>query len=412
MKPQDCGPRYSSNLRECANFAVWTIKKICKDIGPRPSAGEEELKAQELIAKQTGSAADTAETREFTAAPAAFYGWMKIDAVLLAVGALLLLFKMPVLTLVFSVAAFICFFGEFILCKELSDGFYKKQTSHNTVLTRKPSGEVKRRIVFCGHADSSYEWRYNRLGGAPLMYFSIIYAALGFCWNTVFGIVCIISSGVFAPSAADISWYGWGALVFIPSYVMLFFFINNKVCADGANDNLTGCLCSAAVLKFMDDNNIRFENTEVEVLLTGSSEAGLRGASAFVKQNSEKYKEVETMYVALDTLADYDSLTIYSKDMSGFVKYDMRCCNIMKKAAENAGLNLSFSHGHAVASDAAAAARSGISSTALSAAKNNSSLRSHTRDDKIDALNLKAIEKGIEIAVEAAFLFDETGLSK
>jgi hypothetical protein len=36
----------------------------------------------------------------------------------------------------------------------------------------------------------------------------------------------------------------------------------------------------------------------------------------------------------------------------------------------------------------------------------------HTRDDKADILNLKTIEKGVEIALETAFLFDEKGLMK
>ena len=58
MKPQDCGPQYKSKLRECANFAAWTIKKVCKDIGPRPSGSEAELKAEEFMAKQIGKAGD------------------------------------------------------------------------------------------------------------------------------------------------------------------------------------------------------------------------------------------------------------------------------------------------------------------------------------------------------------------
>lgn len=42
----------------------------------------------------------------------------------------------------------------------------------------------------------------------------------------------------------------------------------------GANDNLTGCFISMAVVKYMQHHDIRFENTEVWVVLTGSEEAG------------------------------------------------------------------------------------------------------------------------------------------
>ncbi len=410
MKPQDCGPQYSSRLRECANFAVWTIKKICKDIGPRPSGSEEEFKAEEFIAKQVGSAADKVETQEFTIARKAFFAWMRIDAVLLTIATFFLLFKMPIVSLILAVVAFICLAGEFLFYREFLDGLFAKQTSHNTILTRNPTGEVKRRIIFAGHVDSSYEWRYTHIGGAPLMYFSFIYAAIGLGWNTVFSIVAMATDGIFTPSTSNIEWYGWVALVFIPAYVMLFFFINYNICVDGANDNLSGALCCAAVLKFMEDNNIRFENTEVISLLTGSEEAGLRGAKTYAKEYGDKCKEIETMFVALDTFTDYEDMAIYNKDMSGLTKHDPKCCNLMKKAAENAGLDLKFSVIFAGASDAAAATQAGIPSTSLAAMNPGPPKYYHTKDDKVDILSLKTIEKCIEIAVEAACIFDEKGL--
>lgn len=410
MKPQDCGPQYKSKLRECANFSAWTIKKICKDIGPRPSGSEEELKAQEFIVHQTGKAADDVKTEEFTIARKAFFGWMRIDAVALFAATFFLMFHMPVAALVLAAIAVICLMGEFLFYREFLDPFYPKQTSHNTIMTRQPKDEVKRVIIFGGHCDSSYEWRYTHLGGAPLMYFSFIYAALGLIWNIVFSIVAIAGSGAFTPSAENIAWYAWAGLAFIPAYVMLFIFINYNVCVDGANDNLTGCLCSAAVLKFLDDNDIRFENTQVVAMLSGSEEAGLRGAKAYAKAHAAELKEKETMFVGLDTFKDYDDMFIYNRDMSGLTKHDERCCRLMKKAAQNAGIDMKYSVIFAGASDAAAMTQAGIPSASLCAMNPGPPKYYHTRDDKADILDLKTIEKGIEIAIEAAFIFDEKGL--
>lgn len=410
MRPSDCGPQYKSKLRESANFAAWTIKKICKDIGPRPSGSEEELKAQLFMAEKTGKAADTVNTEEFTIARGAFFGWMKIDAVCLVLATLLTLFGMAALSLVFVVVAIVCLMGEFLFYREFLDRFYPKQTSHNTVLTRKPVGEVKRRIIFAGHADSSFEWRYTHIGGAPMMYFSFIYAALGLFWNLIFSIVAIAQGSAFAPSVESIPWYAWVGLAFIPAYIMLFIFINYKVCVDGANDNLTGCLCSAAVLKFLDDNDVRFENTEVVAMFSGSEEAGLRGAKAYAKAHADELKQVETMFVGLDTFKDYDDMFIYNRDMSGLTRHDDRCCKLLKKAAENAGMDMKYSVIFAGASDAAAMTQAGIPSVSLAAMNPGPPKYYHTRDDKADILDLKTIEKGIEIAVEAAFLFDEKGL--
>lgn len=410
MKPQDCGPQYKSKLRECANFAAWTIKKVCKDIGPRPAGSEEELKAQEFMARQTGSAADTVVTEEFPVARKAFFGWMQIDAVCLIIGTVFLLFGMPIVSLALAVVAVICLGGEFLFYKEFLDRFYKKQISHNTILTRKPTGEVKRRIIFGGHADSSFEWRYTHLGGAPFMYFAFGYAAVGLGWNIVFSIVSIVNSGIFSPSAADISWYRWAALAFIPAFIMLYIFIDYNVCVDGANDNLTGCMCSAAVLKFMEDNNIRFENTEVVAFFSGSEEAGLRGAKAYAKAHGDECRNIETVFIGLDTFKDYDDMFVYNRDMSGLTKHDPRCCKLMKKAAENAGRDLKYSCIFAGASDAAAMTQAGIPSASLAAMNPGPPKYYHTRDDKADILDLKTIEKSIEISIEAAFLFDEKGL--
>lgn len=410
MTPQDCGPQYKSKLRECANFSAWTIKKICKEIGPRPSGSEEELKAEQFIAQQTGKAADEVKTEEFTIAREAFFGWMKIDAVALLIATVFMMFKMAAVSLVCVAVAIICLGGEFLFYREFLDKFFKKQTSHNTILTRKPTGEVKRRIIFGGHADSSFEWRYTHIGGAPFMYFSFAYAALGLAWNLIFGIVTVVQGGAFAPSVQDISWYAWAALAFVPAYIMLYIFIDYKVCVDGANDNLTGCLCSAAVLKFLDDNNIRFENTEVVAMLSGSEEAGLRGAKAYAKAHAQECKDVETMFVGLDTFKDYDDMFIYNRDMSGLTKHDDRCCKLLKKAAMNAGIDMKYACIFAGASDAAAMTQAGIPSVSLAAMNPGPPKYYHTRDDKADILDLKTIEKGIEISIEAAFIFDEKGL--
>ena len=410
MKPQDCGPQYKSKLRECANFAAWTIKKVCKDIGPRPSGSEAELEAELFMAKQTGKAADSVVTEDFTIANRGFFAWTKIDAVLLFVATILLLFNMPALSLALTAIAAICLFGEFLFYKEFLDKFCKKQTSHNTWLVRNPTGEVKRRIIFAGHADSSFEWRYTNLIGPGMMYFVFIYAAVGMGWNAVFSIVSLVMGNVIAPSAENISWFAWAGLAFIPAFILLFFFIDYKTCVDGANDNLTGCMVGAAVLKFMDDNDIRFENTEVVAFFSGAEEAGVRGAKNYAKRHGQECKDIETMFVALDTFRDYEDMFIYNRDMSGLTKHDDRCCKLLKKAAKNAGIDMKYSVIFAGASDAAATSQAGIPSVSLAAMNPGPPRYYHTRRDTADNMDLKTIEKGIEIALEAAYIFNEKGL--
>ena len=71
--------------------------------------------------------------------------------------------------------------------------------------------------------------------------------------------------------------------VFIIPYFGFLFFQSYTKSVPGANDNLTGCLTAMSVLKLMKENNIEFDNTEVRIMLTGSEEAGLRGAKNYVE---------------------------------------------------------------------------------------------------------------------------------
>jgi putative aminopeptidase FrvX len=157
--------------------------------------------------------------------------------------------------------------------------------------------------------------------------------------------------------AVDILSYINLGLVII--YLVALLFYDKRRIVEGANDNLTGCFASIGILKFLQDNNIRFENTEVIALCTGSEEIGLRGAKDFCKKHAEEFSDVETIFIALDTIRDYDHMGIYNKDMSGFVKNDPEVCNLLREAGNIAGLeNLPYRTVTIGSSDAAAVSRS------------------------------------------------------
>jgi Zn-dependent M28 family amino/carboxypeptidase len=79
-----------------------------------------------------------------------------------------------------------------------------------------------------------------------------------------------------------------------------------------------------AVLLYLKNNNISFENTEVIAVSMGAEEEGLRGSKAFAELHGDEYKNdgVETVFVALDTLRDYEFMGIVTKDMTATVKLD------------------------------------------------------------------------------------------
>ena len=125
---------------------------------------------------------------------------------------------------------------------------------------------------------------------------------------------------------------------FVPAFAGLFKFTDQNRHVDGASDDLSGCYIANSVLKFLADNDIRFENTEVIAMLAGGEECGLRGSKAFFAAHPELLNDgVETVFVGFDTIRDEEYMMIYTKDLNGLVKNDIDACNLVKNAAAKCG---------------------------------------------------------------------------
>ena len=412
MKAQDSVKNYPSALREMTNFSVRGIKKICKDVGPRPAGSEQEHEAQKLMAAELDGACDKVEIEPFDVHPGAFLGWILTDGIMMIAAIVLFFFGMSAIALALCALSLIFAIVEFLLYKKLLDPFFPKKTSHNVVTVRKPKGEVRRRIIFSGHADSANEWRFTYYGGSKLLVPIIGLSFVGILLGLVLGIWAVAAGHAF--SAADsgaLNVMRYVFLAWIPILFTALFFENKKRPVMGANDDLTGCFISMAVVKYMQQHDIRFENTEVWVVLTGSEEAGLRGAKAFCKAHKNELSDVETVFVGLDTIRDYDFAAVYSRDLTGTVKNDAGACALVKEAAKQTGLDLPYKSVFFGATDAAAVTQAGMKAVSVTAMDPAPAKYYHTRLDTADNLDIKTVEAVLGVALETAFLFDEKGLS-
>ena len=394
------------------NFSVRGIKKICKDVGPRPAGSEQEHEAQKLMAAELDGACDKVEIEPFDVHPGAFLGWILTDGIMMIAAIVLFFFGMSAIALALCALSLIFAIVEFLLYKKLLDPFFPKKTSHNVVAVRKPKGEVKRRIIFSGHADSANEWRFTYYGGSKLLVPIIGLSFVGILLGLVLGIWAVAAGHAF--SAADsgaLNVMRYVFLAWIPILFTALFFENKKRPVMGANDDLTGCFISMAVVKYMQQHDIRFENTEVWVVLTGSEEAGLRGAKAFCKAHKNELSDVETVFVGLDTIRDYDFAAVYSRDLTGTVKNDAGACALVKEAAKQTGLDLPYKSVFFGATDAAAVTQAGMKAVSVAAMDPAPAKYYHTRLDTADNLDIKTVEAVLGVALETAFLFDEKGLS-
>lgn len=415
MLARESNANYASRRREMTNYTIREIKRVCKEIGPRESGEESERKAQAYIAESMKNVADTVEVEDFELHPKAFMGWVLLDVVMMLISATLFFFgrldfaaaqQMPltIAALVLSTLSIFFMVFEFLFYKEVLDPFFPKRKTCNVICRRAPKGEIKKRIIFAGHIDSAYEWTYTHLGGGKLLTTVIILA-----FGSVFIHFAIDIIGLFnVPQWLDTTIFVVGIVCTFP-IILGAFFVNWKRVVPGANDNLTGVFASLSILQYMAMNDIRFENTEVVGVSMACEEAGLRGAKAFAKKHANE-DDVETVFVATDTLRDFDFMGVYNKDMSGTVKLDPQAAAMLKKASETAGYNLDYANVFFGSSDAAAIQQGGMKAVALAAMDPTPARYYHTRRDTADNLDPKSIEAGIDILLETAFLFDTEGL--
>ena len=419
MKAYESHDHYSSKVRECTNFAIREIRKVCKDVGPRPAGYEGEKKGQDYVEKLMTPIADEVRREKFTLSPKAFMSWVMIDGILALVAAILgiLCFAlqlpdtaemvMRIVSIVLVLLAVFFLLGEFLLYKKVLDPFFKKEESSNVVCVRKASGETKRRIIIGGHMDTAYEWRYTYVGGPKLVTTVVITAVL----SLLITLGLSIAGFFVANPVAEYVLIGVQALA-IPALISVMFFVNWKLPVDGAADDLTGVFTAMATLLYFKHNDIRLENTEIVAVSVGAEEEGLRGSKAFAQAHGDEFKNdgVETIFIALDTLRDYDFMGIVTKDMTATVALDKQACALMKKAAENAEVPVNFTTTPLGSTDAAAMQQGGIKSVAFTSMDPAPARYYHTRDDNVNVLEMKTLEDSLKVVLETVFLFDEQGL--
>jgi len=413
---------YESRLREYSNFAVRGVKKVCKECGPRPPTSPAELKAQEMMRRDLETCCDELRMEQFKTAPGAFMGWVRLDVVCGFLAAAAYNLGYAVVSLALLLFAVVMMVLEFLMYKQALDAFLPKKTSQNLIGVQKPAGEVKRRLILCGHADSAFEWRFTYLGHKWFNNTRLL---------TVVILVCVVSMlfGLGISAAAVAMGQGWvglaglggrGGTMTLLGYVFAglcvpfslgWFFENKKLPVVGANDNLSGCFTAMAVAKLLGETNSRLENTELVILCSGSEELGLRGAKAFVKAHAESFKDVETVFVALDTMTDFDHMAIYIRDLTSTVAHDPAVSAMIRKAANTAGHDVPYEFVPVGASDAVAATQAGIRASAFAAMDPKPAHYYHTRLDTVDELQPKTVEACLDIFMELAHQFDETGLA-
>jgi len=408
---------------EAAKFMAQEIKYICTTMGKRGPGSLGELKACNYMADymKNECGAERADVEAFTENPHAFMGWIWYTVALAFVGMILFYF-IPIAAAIVTVLGFVIMFFQFGLYKRLLDNFFKAEIGHNVTAIKKCSGEVKGRVFFNGHPDAVWNWPVNNKFGGTVYLSHIVISILGVILSLVFSIcatVTLAKQGIWVNTVTDFAAmkgiFGWTLtaelvdLVFLPFLVLLFIFMwDPNHFTDGANDNLTGCYMGIAILKYMKENGIDLKHTEVGVIISGSEEAGLRGAKAWCIAHQGEFDDVPTWIYSYDTIHESRFLGVNYRDLNGTVKSDKEVSDSFMDCAKELGIKCSKTWVPPLggATDNAAFSQAGYRSTGITALDHNLKDYYHTMRDSWDNLNEECLADCYAISVKCLEKFD------
>ena len=389
---------------EAAQYMVDEITYICNTFEKRGPGELGEKQACEYCAEEMKKlGCDEVYVEGFKENPGSFFGWINftITFCLIAFG---LYFFVPAVSIVLIILGLTLCVLQFGLYKKTVDKFFPEKTGHNAAGFKKPTGEVKRRIIFNGHPDAAWEW--------PFKY---KFTYLGFdihmitCFIGAFYLLIISilrAAGVVEGDLAKT--LGLVAIAFVPFWFGLYFMWDRKKFVDGANDNLSGCYIGMAILKMLHDEGIELENTEIGVVLTGSEEAGLRGAKAWAEKHCKEFDDVPTFVYSYDTIAQNEQLMVNYRDLNATVKVDKDVSDLFMEACEDLGIPVKkgFVPPLGGATDSAAFAQAGMRATGITALNHALPDFYHTRLDTPEALNPSCLADCFAASVKVLEKFD------
>ena len=385
-----------SSGNDAVDYMLREITYICQNLKKRAPGSSGEREAAEYMAGKLREECGCkhVEIESFKEHPAAFYGYFWFSA-FFDLFSWIGYFIHPVVSIVSGSLALILFVFQFLLYKKMIDPLFPAKTGTNVTAIRPCSGDVRQRVFLNGHIDAAWEFPLNHYFGGVVFELPGLMALIGVLLMTCVSI-CSLSGCGWADRAALY------CTIFVPFFALVAITYNPRRIVDGANDNLSGCYIGISLLHEMEKNDIDFDHTEVGVILTGSEEAGLRGAKAWGLAHKNDYQDVPTYIISFDTIHDPKYLAINERDLNGTVKADKQLGDMFMQAAEQAGVpcKRSWVPPFGGSTDSAAFTQAGFRSVGITGLNHKLEDYYHTRKDSYDNMNRDGLYNCYAITAE------------
>ena len=400
MKAYETFERYDGKVRECCNYAVRSSKSFIENGEPnkRQPGGKGEVMLREQLKTDLTNFCDEVEEVSFYAKQKAYitsnlltFIFMVATAVLAILG--ILINKYFILgALITSLLTLLAVFGLF-------GGTSKSVEDFNIFARRKALETPAARIIFEANLDAPFKRNISRGTAALLKFFAILGSALYVAWCVV---MCLVDYGTLNFNGQEyLQYIAYGLPIFVIFPLILSRTVSIGSSFPGVADNLLGAYAACGAMRYLSEQDLRLNTTEVCVLLTSSKEAKHAGAKAFVKDFQDDLNAVDTTVLCFDSIYDPDSLNVVTKGR--------KAANLMQEAETNANVlvtdhNPKYHKGSLKVYD-----KAGLSAAQISSLPDEAPSFYRSEDDDEQLLNpnaVHAVEGAIKIALEAAYAKD------
>ena len=400
MKASETFERYDGKVRECCNYAVRSSKSFMEnaDTNKRQADGKAELVLRDQLTKDLKEFCDEVDEVSFYAKQKAYITSNLLTFIfLVATAVFAILFSL--VNPYFILAALVTALLSLLAALGVFGGTSKSVEDINVFARRKASGEPGARIIFEANLDAPFKRNISRGTAALLKILTLLGVALYIAFCVV---MLLVDNGTLNFGFQDELEY---AAYVLPIFVIFPLILSRTVSTGssfpGVADNLLGAYAACGAMRYMSEQDLRLESTELCVLLTSSKEAKNAGAKAFVRDFKADLDALDTTILCFDSIYDPDSLNVVSKGR--------KVSKLVDEAAANAGVLLTDHNPKYHKGDLKVYDKAGLAAAQISSLPDEVPPFYRNENDDVDLLNpnaVHAVEGAIKVALEAAYALD------
>lgn len=400
MKASETFERYDGKVRECCNYAVRSSKSFMEnaDTNKRQAGGKAELVLRDQLTKDLKEFCDEVDEVSFYAKQKAYITSNLLTFIfLVATAVFAILFSL--VNPYFILAALVTALLSLLAALGVFGGTSKSVEDLNVFARRKASGEPAARIIFEANLDAPFKRNISRGTAALLKILTLLGVALYIAFCVV---MLLVDNGTLNFGFQDeLEYLAYGLPIFVIFPLILSRTVSTGSSFPGVADNLLGAYAACGAMRYMSEQDLRLESTELCVLLTSSKEAKNAGAKAFVRDFKADLDALDTTILCFDSIYDPDSLNVISKGR--------KVSKLVDEAAANAGVLLTDHNPKYHKGDLKVYDKAGLAAAQISSLPDEVPPFYRNENDDVDLLNpnaVHAVEGAIKVALEAAYALD------